>query len=71
VRAPAAYAGSHPLEVGEPANLTLVDPDATRSRPALASRSYNTPYEAMELPAAVTLTLLRGKVTARDGKSPA
>jgi hypothetical protein len=25
----------------------------------------------MELPAAVVLTLLRGKVTARDGKSPA
>ena len=38
---------------------------------ALASRSDNTPYESMELPAAVTLTLLRGNVTARDGKSPA
>jgi dihydroorotase len=62
-----------PLEVGEPANLTVVDPDATWTveGSALASRSDNTPYEAMELPAAVTLTLLRGKVTARDGKSPA
>jgi dihydroorotase len=37
----------------------------------LASRSANTPYEAMTLPATVTTTLLRGKVTARDGKSPA
>jgi dihydroorotase len=62
-----------PLEVGEPANLTVVDPDATWTVEggALASRSDNTPYESMELPATVTLTLLRGKVTARDGKSPA
>ena len=61
-----------PLEVGEPANLTVVDPDATWtvSGSALASRSDNTPYESMTLPATVTLTLLRGKVTARDGKSP-
>ena len=62
-----------PLEVGEPANLTVVDPDATWtvSGADLASRSDNTPYESMTLPAAVTLTLLRGKVTARDGQSPA
>jgi dihydroorotase len=62
-----------PLEIGEPANLTVVDPDATWSvdGSALASRSDNTPFEAMELPAAVTMTMLRGKVTARDGKSPA
>ncbi|MBJ7338565.1 dihydroorotase [Mycolicibacterium sp.] len=62
-----------PLEVGEPANLTVVDPDATWtvSGADLASRSDNTPYEAMTLPAVVTLTLLRGKITARDGKSPA
>jgi dihydroorotase len=59
-----------PLEVGEPANLTVVDPLATWivEGPALASRSDNTPYEEMELPAAVTVTLLRGRVTARDGK---
>ncbi|EUA20463.1 dihydroorotase domain protein [Mycobacterium xenopi 4042] len=29
------------------------------------------PYESMTLPATVTATLLRGKVTARDGKCPA
>jgi dihydroorotase len=74
--APASIVGlpdqGRPLEVGEPANLTVVDPDATWtvSGAELASRSDNTPYEAMTLPAAVTLTLLRGKVTARDGKSP-
>lgn len=61
-----------PLEVGEPANLTVVDPDVTWTVAGadLASRSDNTPYEAMVLPAVVTLTLLRGEVTARDGKTP-
>ena len=75
--APARIVGlpdqGRPLEVGEPANLTVVDPDATWTVAGaeLASRSDNTPYESMTLPAVVTLTLLRGKVTARDGKSPA
>ena len=60
-----------PLEVGEPANLVVVDPDATWTvdGPGLASRSSNTPYQAMTLPATVTATLLRGRVTARDGKA--
>lgn len=59
-----------PVEVGEPANLTVVDPDATWTVTGadLASRSANTPFESMSLPATVTATLLRGKVTARDGK---
>ncbi|MEB3031095.1 dihydroorotase [[Mycobacterium] nativiensis] len=62
-----------PLAVGEPANLTVVDPDASWvvTGTQLASRSDNTPYEAMTLPATVTATLLRGRVTARDGRSPA
>ncbi len=74
---PAGIAGlpdqGRPLEVGEPANLTVVDPDATWtvSGSELVSRSANTPYEAMTLPATVTATLLRGKLTAREGKSPA
>jgi dihydroorotase len=73
--APAAIVGlpdhGRPLEVGEPANLTVVDPDATWTvtGPDLASRSDNTPFEQMELPATVTATLLRGRITARDGKS--
>ncbi|WP_137147573.1 dihydroorotase [Mycolicibacterium sp. CR10] len=59
-----------PLAVGEPANLTVVDPSArwTVAGPALASRSDNTPYEDMELPATVTVTMLRGRITTRDGK---
>ncbi len=58
-----------PLEVGEPANLTLVDPDATWTVAGsdLASRSANTPYETLTLPAAVTATLLRGRLTSRSG----
>ncbi|AKK27470.1 dihydroorotase [Mycobacterium sp. EPa45] len=62
-----------PLEVGEPANLVVVDPDGTWvvDGTQLASRSANTPFAAMTLPATVTATLLRGVVTARDGKSPA
>ena len=75
--APARIVGlsdqGRPLEVGEPANLTVVDPDArwTVTGSALASRSDNTPYEEMELPAVVTATLLRGRITARDGKAGA
>ncbi|MUL74933.1 dihydroorotase [Mycolicibacterium sp. CBMA 226] len=75
--APAAIVGlpdqGRPLAVGEPANLTVVDPDATWTVQGtdLASRSDNTPYESMTLPATVTLTMLRGKVTARDGVSRA
>ena len=59
-----------PIAVGEPANLVLIDPDATWTvrGPELASISSNTPYEAMTLPARVVATFLRGKVTARDGK---
>ncbi len=60
-----------PLEVGEPANLTVVDPESawTVAGAMLASRSANTPYEAMTLPATVTATLLRGRITARDGEA--
>lgn len=70
---PARIAGlddqGRPLEVGEPANLVVVDPEAswTVTGAALASRSDNTPFEAMTLPAVVTATLLRGRITARDG----
>ena len=75
--APAAIVGlpdqGRPLAVGEPANLTVVNADATWTVQGtdLASRSDNTPYESMTLPATVTLTMLRGKITARDGQSPA
>ncbi|HEY2765127.1 MAG TPA: dihydroorotase [Pseudonocardiaceae bacterium] len=66
----AATDQGRPIAVGEPANLVLIDPDATWTvRGAqLASLAANTPYEGMELPAQVVATLLRGKVTVRDGK---
>ena len=60
-----------PLEVGQPANLVVVDPDGswTVRGAELASRSANTPYQEMVLPATVTATLLRGKITARNGST--
>jgi dihydroorotase len=59
-----------PIETGEPANLTLVDPDGvwTVRGEKLASRAANTPYEGMRLPATVAATILRGRVTARNGE---
>jgi len=59
-----------PIAEGEPATLTLVDPEArwTVRGAELASIAANTPYEGMELPARVTATLLRGRITARDGR---
>ncbi|WP_234391101.1 dihydroorotase [Nocardia suismassiliense] len=72
---PAAIVGldehGRPIEVGEPANLTLVDPEASWTVRAkeLASISNNTPFEDMTFPARVTTTLLRGRVTAREGKA--
>jgi dihydroorotase len=58
------------LAVGEPATLTLVDPDAqwTVRGARLVSIASNTPYEGMRLPAQVVATVLRGRVTARDGE---
>jgi dihydroorotase len=59
-----------PIAVGEPATFALVDPDAqwTVRGAALASRASNTPYEGMRLPGRVVATVLRGRVTARDGE---
>ncbi|OFM01101.1 dihydroorotase [Corynebacterium sp. HMSC08C04] len=54
-----------PIAVGEPANLTIVNPehkwvsDSTK----LASKSENNPYEGEEFSARVTHTILRGTVT--------
>jgi dihydroorotase len=63
-------AHGRPIAVGEPANLTLVDPDATWTvRGAeFASLSVNTPFEGMELPARVVATFLRGRPTVLDGQ---
>ncbi|OON82099.1 dihydroorotase [Streptomyces tsukubensis] len=59
-----------PVEAGEPANLTLVDPAyrGTVDPAGFASRSRNTPYQGRELPGRVTHTFLRGRATVVDGK---
>lgn len=58
-----------PVEVGEIANLALVDPKAswTVSGKDLASVAHNTPFESMTFTGKVTTTLLRGRITVRDG----
>ncbi|AJW39164.1 Dihydroorotase [Rhodococcus sp. B7740] len=58
-----------PIEVGEIANLTLVDPKAswTVSGKKLASVAHNTPFEDMSFSSKVTTTVLRGRITVRDG----
>jgi dihydroorotase len=71
---PAEIAGlpdqGRPLEAGEPATLTLVDPAAswTVRGAELASIAANTPYEGMALPGRVVTTLLRGRITAHEGE---
>jgi dihydroorotase len=59
-----------PLAVGEPANVVLYDPSATRvvDPSGLASLSRNTPYAGRELPGRVVATFLRGTPTVLDGK---
>ena len=54
-----------PIEVGEPANLTLVDTQSpwTAAGEAMASKSKNTPYEGSEFNTRVAATWLRGKQT--------
>jgi dihydroorotase len=58
-----------PVQAGEPANLTLVDPSSpVVVDPAqLASRSRNTPFAGRTLPVRVVATLLDGRLTVRDG----
>ena len=58
-----------PLAAGEPANLVLVDPARERlvEPMALQSRSRNTPYAGITLPASVVATFLRGRPTLLDG----
>jgi dihydroorotase len=71
---PAAIAGvadrhGRPIAVGEPANLTIFDPDATwEVVPArLASKSRNTPYVGVPLRGRVVHTILAGTPVVADG----
>jgi dihydroorotase len=58
-----------PIAVGEPANLTLVDPSAdwTVVAAELVSLSGNTPFAGRTLPGRVLATFLRGRATVLDG----
>jgi dihydroorotase len=58
-----------PIVVGAPANLTLVDPDASVvvDPDALVSLSRNTPFAGRTLPARVVATFFRGRPTVIDG----
>jgi dihydroorotase len=72
--APAAIGGrldhGRPIEVGSPANLVLIDPDATWTvtPAALASKSRNTPYAGRSLPGKVVATVLHGRLTSLQGE---
>lgn len=58
-----------PIEVGEPANVTLFDPEYEWVVAAndMVSRSRNTPYAGMVLHGRVLGTWLRGRATLLDG----
>ncbi|AWE42379.1 MULTISPECIES: dihydroorotase [unclassified Actinobaculum] len=63
-------AQGRPIAVGEPANLCLHDPRATRMIRANAqhSKSANTPWEGRELPGRIMYTFYRGVPTVWDGQ---
>jgi len=66
----AGYSGhGEQIKVGSRANLTLIDTDANWivDRNRLASKSKNTPFEGMKLPAQVVHTFLNGKQVLKDG----
>jgi dihydroorotase len=58
-----------PLEIGEPANLVMVDPEARGvvDADASASLSRNNPWHGRELPDPVVATVWAGRVTYRRG----
>ncbi|WP_135850261.1 dihydroorotase [Serinibacter arcticus] len=57
-----------PIAVGEPANLTLVDPAARRTIDPRVQQtaSRNSPFAGRELPGEVRWTFLRGRATIAD-----
>ena len=58
-----------PLAEGEPANITVIDPAVTlRVDPEVtASKSHNTPYSGIELPAKVVHVWFAGRNTVSEG----
>jgi dihydroorotase len=59
----------HPLEIGSPANIALIDPAHARewSTADMRGRSTNTPYAGRQLPGRVVHTVHRGVLTVDDG----
>ncbi|WP_380175631.1 dihydroorotase [Kineococcus sp. DHX-1] len=59
-----------PLDVGNPANLVLVDTAArwTVDPAAMATAGRNSPFRGMELPGKVVATFLRGRPTVLDSE---
>ena len=59
-----------PIAVGEPANLTLLDPAARWivDPAAMATKGRNSPFAGMELPGAVRATFFHGHPTVLDGE---
>ncbi|PYI67419.1 dihydroorotase [Arthrobacter livingstonensis] len=59
-----------PLEVGEPANIVLVDPAARWNvdPSAMATKGRNSPFAGMELPGRVVATFFHGHPTVLGGK---
>jgi dihydroorotase len=65
--APARIGGlaehGRPLEVGAPAHLTILDPNATWTPQAFRSKSSNSPFLGMELRGRVMATIYEGRLT--------
>lgn len=71
---PAQIAGigdrhGRPITVGEPANITIIDPNETWtiSGSKMASRSQNTPYEGRSVTGRVRHTIVFGEHVVREG----
>lgn len=59
-----------PLEVGEPANIVLVDPAArwNVNPEAMATKGRNSPFAGLELPGKVVANFFRGHPTVLEGQ---
>ncbi|MCO1338453.1 dihydroorotase [Kocuria polaris] len=59
-----------PLVAGEPANVTLVDPEARWivDPEAMATMGRNSPFSGLELPGSVRATFFHGTATVLDGE---
>lgn len=65
-----AHDQGRPLEAGEPANIVLVDPKATRviNPQEQATKGKNNPYRGLEVPGAIVATFFQGHPTVLEGK---